>query len=241
VVVFPASGDFGFVCTVPGHQAAGMSTKLEVGDAPLKTALTPRAEAPAPLPADTPRVPQGQLAPPLERHEPALVKVNLGIKEVVGALADGVGFRYWTFGGTVPGPMVRVRQGDTVELTLSNPPETELTHSINVHAAIGPGGGAVQILPGTQNTFRFKAEHAGIWIYHCMTPPVGRHVANGMFGMVVVEPPDGLPPVDREYYVMQSEAYLQGDPAAPGLHDFAFDKLLREEPDYVVYTAALVH
>jgi len=94
--------------------------------------------------------------------------------------------------------MIRVRQGDTVELTLVNPPGTELSHSLNVHAAIGPGGGAVQIPPGQQNTFRFKAEHAGVWVYHCMTPTVGRHVANGMFGLVVVEPPDGLPPVDRE-------------------------------------------
>jgi nitrite reductase (NO-forming) len=249
VVVFPTSGNFGFVCTVPGHEAAGMTGTLQVGDAQAASAqAAPTLPAGAqavtdqsltPLPADTPRVGQGQIAPPITRHEPALVKVDMAIKQVVGELANGVGYRYWTFGGTVPGPMIRVRQGDTVELTLTNPPDMPVAHSINVHAAIGPGGGAFQIAPGQQNTFRFKAEHAGVWVYHCMTPPVGNHVANGMFGLVVVEPPEGLPPVDREFYVMQSEAYLQGDPTAPGLHDLAFDKLQHEQPDYVFYNGSV--
>jgi nitrite reductase (NO-forming) len=251
VVVFPNAGNFSFVCTVAGHESAGMTGTLQVGDTQAAGARTttdktvPPQLAGAgsatldPLPADTPRVAQGQIAPPIARRDPALVKVDLSIKQVVGQLADGVGFRYWTFGGTVPGPMIRVRQGDTVELTLNNPPDMAVAHSINVHAAVGPGGGALQILPGQENTFRFKAEHAGVWVYHCMTPPVGNHVANGMFGLVVVEPPGGLPPVDREFYVMQSEAYLQGDPTAPGLHDFAFDKLLREQPDYVFYNGSV--
>jgi nitrite reductase (NO-forming) len=248
-VTFASSADLTYICTVPGHEQAGMASTLQVGERHAQVAADSSApgakpqsshEAPlAPLPADTPRVPQGQIAPPVHRSDPALVKVNLAIQEVIGQLADSVGFRYWTFGGTVPGPMIRVRQGDTVELTLTNPPGTEMTHSINVHAAIGPGGGAVQIPPGEQNTFRFKADRPGVWVYHCMTPTVGNHVANGMFGMVVVEPPQGLPPVDREFYVMQSEAYLQGDPKAPGLHGFALDKLLREEPDYVVYNGSV--
>ena len=183
-VVFPSAADLSFVCTVPGHEAAGMSSKLQVGEpnaqAPAAinaTAQTTPQTALAPLPPDTPRVPQGPVAPPVHRSDSELVKVNLAIEEVVGQLADGVGFRYWTFGGTVPGPMIRVRQGDTVELTLTNPP-----------------------------------------------------------GM---EPPQGFPPVDREFYVMQSEAYLQGDPAAAGLHDFAFDKLLHEQPDYVMYNGSV--
>src|SRR5258708_4889607 len=135
--------------------------------------------------------------------------------------------------------MVRVRQGDTVELTLTNPTGIPLSHSINVHAAIGPGGGALQVAPGSENTFRFKAEHPGVWVYHCMTPTVGEHVSNGMFGLVVVEPPEGLPRVDREFYVMQSDLYVQGTANSPGLHDFAFDKLLREQPDYVVYNGSV--
>jgi nitrite reductase (NO-forming) len=246
-VTFPSSADVMYVCSVPGHEQAGMRSMLQVGEpnaqmpggaAAAKPQTTPETSL-APLPPGTQRVPQGQVAPPVNRSDPALVKVNLAIQEIVGQLADGVGYRYWTFGGTVPGPMIRVRQGDTVELTLTNPPGTEMTHSINVHAAIGPGGGAVQIPPGQQNTFRFKAEHPGVWVYHCMTPTVGNHVANGMFGMVVVEPPQGLPPVDHEFYVMQSEAYLQGDLRAPGLHGFAFDKLLREQPDYVVYNGSV--
>src|SRR5207237_5685691 len=134
--------------------------------------------------------------------------------------------------------MIRVRQGDSVEVTLVNPPGIEVTHSINIHAAIGPGGGAVQVAPGQQNTFRFEADHPGVWVYHCMTPVVGQHVSNGMFGLVVVEPPEGLPPVDREYYVMQNELYLQGNRSDPGLHDLALDRLLAEQPDYVVYNGS---
>jgi nitrite reductase (NO-forming) len=179
------------------------------------------------------------IAPPLNRRTPMLIKARITINEVVAELAPGVEYRYWTFGGTVPGPMLRVREGDTVELTLVNPPGTELSHSINVHAAIGPGGGAFQVVPGSENTFRFKAEHAGVWVYHCMTPVVGQHVSNGMFGLMVVEPPDGLPPVDKEFYVMQSEMYLAADPTASGLHELAFDKLLAEQPDYVVYNGSV--
>ncbi|HEY1296166.1 MAG TPA: copper-containing nitrite reductase [Chloroflexota bacterium] len=226
------------IACIPSAARDRQAVATPTTQAPAALGATPEA-ALLPLPPDTPRVPQGQIAPPVHRNDPELVKVNLAIQEVVGQLADGVGYRYWTFGGTVPGPMIRVRQGDTVELTLTNPPGVQLPHSINVHAAIGPGGGAVQIPPGEQNTFRFKAEHPGVWVYHCMTPTVGMHVANGMFGLVVVEPPEGLPPVDREFYVMQSEAYLQGDPKAAGMHDFAFDKLLREQPDYVMYNGSV--
>ena len=136
---------------------------------------------------------------------------------------DGVAYTYWTFGGTVPGPMLRVRQGDTVELTLKNAPDSKLSHSIDLHAVTGPGGGAkvTQIAPGESATFTFKALNPGVYVYHCATPLVPQHIANGMYGLIVVEPPEGLPPVDHEFYVMQGDFYLEGDRAEQGLHDFS--------------------
>jgi nitrite reductase (NO-forming) len=137
--------------------------------------------------------------------------------------------------------MVRVRQGDTVELTLRNAEGTSLTHSINLHAVNGPGGGSVdtQVAPGDASTIRFQALHPGVYVYHCMTPMVGQHVANGMYGMIVVEPPEGLPKVDREFYIMQGDFYLKGQRGEHGLRDFSFDKLLDENPDYVVYNGSV--
>jgi len=136
---------------------------------------------------------------------PNLVHVDLEAREVTGLIADGVGYHFWTFNGSVPGPMMRVRQGDTVEIALHNAPDSLNVHSINLHAATGPGGGASlsQVAPAGESTFRFQALHPGVYVYHCMTPMVGNHVANGMYGMVVVEPPNGWSPVDREFYLMQ--------------------------------------
>ena len=247
--VFQSAGEFEFICAIPGHKEAGMDTRVVAATAAppaaaqlgtdIAVAGARASGGAASVPPGTQAVPQAQVAPPVHRDEPALVRVDLEIQQVVGLVSEGVAYRYWTFGGTVPGPMIRVRQGDTVEVTLVNPPGIEVTHSVNVHAAVGPGGGAVQVAPGGHNTFRFEADHPGLWVYHCMTPVVGQHVSNGMFGMVVVEPPEGLPPVDREYYVMQSELYLQGNRDDPGLRDFALDRLLLEQPAYVVYNGSV--
>jgi nitrite reductase (NO-forming) len=160
---------------------------------------------------------------------------------VTALVADGVAYRFWTFNKTVPGPMIRVRQGDTVELTLHNAPGTSVSHSINLHAVNGPGGGSVdtQVLPGDSSTIRFEALHPGTYVYHCMTPMVGQHVANGMYGMIVVEPPEGLPKVDHEFYMMQGDIYMKGDRGQRGLHDFSLDKLFAENPDYVIYNGSV--
>jgi nitrite reductase (NO-forming) len=194
-----------------------------------------------PLPTDTSRLPAPQMAPPVNRSTPALVKLDLETREATALLADGIAYRFWTFNGTVPGPMLRVRQGDTVELHLSNDPSTQMTHSINLHAVSGPGGGAwaTQIEPGSDGSIRFLATRPGVYVYHCMTPPVGQHVANGMYGMIVVEPPEGLPPVDHEWYLMEGDFYLQGDRELPGLRAFSMDKLMAEQPDYVVYNGSV--
>ncbi|MPZ16039.1 MAG: nitrite reductase, copper-containing [Chloroflexi bacterium] len=186
------------------------------------------------------RLAQPQVAAPLAPRAPALVAVTIETLEVVGLLDDDVPYAYWTFGGTVPGPMIRVRQGDTVEVTLTNAVDSRVAHSIDLHAVTGPGGGAqvTQVAPGEHATFQFQALNPGIYVYHCATPLVPQHVANGMYGLIIVEPPEGLPPVDREFYVMQGDFYVQS-PAQGGPRSLALDKLRDERADYVVFNGAV--
>jgi nitrite reductase (NO-forming) len=154
-------------------------------------------------------------------------------------LADGVEYEFWTFNGTVPGPMLRVRTGDTVELTLKN--TGSMAHSIDLHAVTGPGGGAAvtQVPPGQEATFKWKALNPGLYVYHCATPVIPWHVANGMYGLILVEPEQGLPPVDREFYVMEGDMYTQGANGEPGLQSFSMEKMMREAPEYVVFNGAV--
>jgi len=186
-------------------------------------------------------LPQPQVATALPSRGPTLVKYEVETHEVTALMDDGVSYTYWTFGGTVPGPMLRVRQGDTVELTLKNAPDSKLSHSIDLHAVTGPGGGAkvTQIAPGESATFTFKALNPGVYVYHCASPLVPQHIANGMYGLIVVEPPEGLPPVDHEFYVMQGDFYLEGDRAEHGLHDFSLKEMTDEHPNYVVFNGAV--
>jgi nitrite reductase (NO-forming) len=186
-------------------------------------------------------LPRPQVAPPITRAAPELVKVELETREITATLADGVAYTFWTFNGTVPGPMLRVRQGDTVELTLKNAAGNALTHSIDLHAATGPGGGAkvMQVPPGGQASFRFKALNPGVYVYHCATPMVAHHIASGMYGLIVVEPQGGLPTVDHEYYVMEGDFYLQGPRGQQGLRDFDLNRLLDETPDYVLFNGGV--
>jgi nitrite reductase (NO-forming) len=240
-------GEYEIICSIPGHMGAGMKGTLTVGDvAPAAVAQTstiaaPKAAAPKPLPANIAPLPAPQMALPTLRNEPATVKVNLETQEITATLADGVGYKYWTFNGTVPGPMIRVRQGDSVELTLSNNPTSQVTHSIDLHAVTGPGGGAkvTQVPAGESATFRFEALNPGVYVYHCATPMVAHHIASGMYGLIVVEPPEGLPVVDREFYVMQGDFYLEGQRTESGLREFSVDKMLDERPDYVVFNGSV--
>jgi nitrite reductase (NO-forming) len=152
-------------------------------------------------------------------------------------LADGVQYTFWTFGGSVPGPMIRVRRGDLVEVHLMNHPDNKMPHNIDLHAVTGPGGGATSTFtaPGHQSQFSFRALNAGVYVYHCATAPVGMHVANGMYGLIVVEPEAGWPKVDHEYYVMQSEFYTEGDYREPGMQTFSMSRAIDENPAYVVF------
>lgn len=165
------------------------------------------------------------------------VEVFLETKEVIGEMADGVTFNYWTFNSQIPGPFIRVNQNDTVTLTLKNDITSLHHHNIDLHAVTGPGGGAVvtTIEPGETKSFTFKALHPGVYVYHCAHPNVPNHMTHGMYGLIVVEPEGGFSPVDKEFYVMQGEFYSTGKLGTKGLQMFDPQKMLDGIPDYVVF------
>lgn len=182
-----------------------------------------------------------QVPPPITRKHPTKVVVKLEIKELVKTLSSGVKYTYWTFGGDVPGKFIRIREGDQVEFHLHNHPDNKMPHNIDLHAVTGPGGGAASSFtaPGHTSQFSFKALNPGLFIYHCATAPVGMHIANGMYGLILVEPRGGLPKVDREFYVVQSEFYTKGKFGEEGDQPFDMEKAIREEPEYVVFNGAV--
>ena len=179
--------------------------------------------------------------PPIKRSHPTKVIVKLEVKEVVKKLSDGVEYLFWTFGGDVPGSFIRIREGDLVEFHLLNHPSSKMPHNIDLHAVTGPGGGAASSFtaPGHESQFSFKALNPGLYVYHCATAPVGMHVANGMYGLILVEPKEGLPPVSKEYYVMQGEFYTSGKFGEEGLQYFDQNKAVDERPPYVVFNGAV--
>jgi nitrite reductase (NO-forming) len=179
--------------------------------------------------------------PPVDRKGNARVIVDLETTEVTATLADGVTYAFWTFGGSVPGPFVRVRVGDMVQINLKNHHDSRNPHSIDLHAVTGPGGGAAvtQLGPGQTGAFEFKALNPGLYVYHCATPSVPMHIANGMYGLILVEPEKGLPRVDREYYVMQGEFYTKGKTLAQGLQPYDHEKNRNERPEYVVFNGRM--
>jgi len=179
--------------------------------------------------------------PPITRTNATKVTVNLEVREQIAEIAPGVEYTFWTFGGTVPGSFIRVRQGDLVEFNLSNHPDSRMPHNIDLHAVTGPGGGAASSFtaPGHTSKFSFKVLNPGLFVYHCATAPVGMHIANGMYGLILVEPYEGLPEVDREYYIMQGDFYTKGAYGEPGLQPFDMEKALDERPDYVLFNGAV--
>ncbi len=178
---------------------------------------------------------------PIGNRGPTTVQIDLETKEVIGQLADGTTYAYWTFNGKVPGPFFRVRVGDTVEVHLKNDASSTMPHSVDFHAVTGPGGGATvsTTQPGKETMFTFKALVPGLYVYHCAVPMVAMHIANGMYGMILVEPEGGLPPVDKEFYVMQGEIYTQGNYGDKGQQAPDMTKLMNEQPTYFVYNGAV--
>jgi nitrite reductase (NO-forming) len=235
VTVFRAdkSGEFAYFCALPGHRQAGMEGKFVVGMGKPQVAAAAPSVSIARDPADLPG--------PLPDGTPRTVAVELEAVELMGMLAKETTYNYWTFNGKVPGPFLRVRVGDTVELTLKNRETSRMIHSIDLHAVTGPGGGAVmtQTPPGETKAFRFKALNPGLYVYHCATPMVANHITSGMYGLILVEPPGGLPKVDREFYVMQGELYTDRAFGQPGHDEFSVEKLLAERAEYFVFNGAV--
>ncbi len=178
---------------------------------------------------------------PVGSREATKLKVDMEILEKEGEMTDGVTYVYWTFGGSVPGSFIRTRVGDEVEFTLKNHPDNKLPHNIDLHAVTGPGGGATSsfVAPGHQATFSFKTLNPGLYVYHCATAPVGMHIANGMYGLILVEPAGGLPKVDKEFYIMQGDFYTRGENGDQGLQPFDMQKAVDEDADYVVFNGSV--
>ena len=224
------------------QQPAAQGTQTTASSTPSAPDVAPQTAA-ADVPVDqlpvidavmthAPEVP-----PPVNRDHAALVKVKMETIEKTMKMADGVDYTYWTFNGDVPGQMIRVREGDTVEVEFSNNPNSTVPHNVDFHASTGTGGGAAATFtaPGRTSTFRWKALQAGLYIYHCAVAPVGMHIGNGMYGLVLVEPKEGLPKVDKEFYIVQGDFYTKGKYGEPGLQPFDMDKAIREDADYVVF------
>ena len=231
-----------FALAACGEQAAKPAetpTATASAEAPAASdsqaaAETPSSELPVidAIMTHAPEVP-----PPTDRDHPAKVRVKMETVEKTMTMEDGVEYHYWTFNGDVPGQMIRVREGDTVEVEFSNNPSSTVPHNVDFHAATGPGGGAAASFtaPGRTSTFSFKALQPGLYIYHCAVAPVGMHIANGMYGLILVEPKEGLPKVDKEFYIVQGDFYTKGKKGAQGLQPFDMDKAVAEQPEYVVF------
>lgn len=215
--------------TVPSQPAAAPQSAAAAAVTPAKPV---DVAAIAANPTDIP--------PAIHRSTPKHHDVVLETKRLTAEIEPGVTFDYMTFGGQIPGPMVRVRQGDTVRLTLKNPPSGMFAHNVDLHAVYGPGGGAIATTaaPGQSNAVEFKALYPGAFIYHCAVPDLDWHISSGMFGMIVVEPPEGLSRVDHEFYLGQMDLYTDHPTAQAGHHAFDYKAMAREDPTYVLLNGA---
>jgi nitrite reductase (NO-forming) len=180
------------------------------------------------------------LPPPVGSRGPRRVKVELDTVEVTGSLAEGATYQYWTFNEKEPSPFIHVRVGDTVEVHLKNEADSTMMHNVDFYAVTGPGGGAkaTEAAAGDSRSFTFTAINPGLFVYHCAVPMAAQHIANGMYGMILVEPEGGLPKVDHEFYVTQGEIYTEQKLGAKGGLTESYDKLLDERPEYFVFNGA---
>jgi nitrite reductase (NO-forming) len=226
------TGDSVYYCSVPGHREAGMEGRIEV----IPGARAGEAVAAADIVRDPIDLP-----PPLHSRPAKVVRVDLEAVEVVGRLDNKTTYNYWTFNGKVPGPFIRVRVGDTVEVHFKNREDSVMIHSVDFHASMGPGGGSefTQTRPGRESVMTFKAVVPGLFVYHCATPSATHHITNGMYGLILVEPEGGLPQVDREFYVMQGELYTAQPFGTEGAQEMDYEKLISERPEYFLFNGAV--
>lgn len=250
-------GGVDFICTVPGHADAGMTGRIETptsSAAPVDEVAAAEGESHG-GPAGALSVAANPDAPPPVRYDPTaptrgegdgvtltegggvdggdLIEVEMVIEEKLMTVAEGYEQFVWTFNGQLPGPAIRTRVGDTVRVHLVNPPEAEVSHSIDFHASqVAWNDEMRSIAPGEELIYEFTTDYAGVWMYHCGTDPVLHHIANGMFGMVITEPEEGLPPVDHEFALVQHEWYLgeQGETAS-----LAKANVGAPSPDFVMF------
>ena len=204
----------GGAASLAGCTSSTSPSATEVDDAVRQAAQTRATDTVAADPTELPD--------PVDRDEPRTVEVELTIEEVVAQIEDGKTFRFLTYDGQVPGPMVRVRQGDRVRVTVENPPDSQMNHNTDFHAVYGTGGGSIATTaePGGSNDERVRLEYPGAFIYHCAVPNLDQHISAGMFGMILVEPKEGLPEVDHEFYFGQHELYTDRAAGEEGHHGF---------------------
>ena len=174
---------------------------------------------------------------PIARKHPAVVRVRLDSGTQVMELSAGAKYQFWTFNGHVPGPFIRTRVGDTLEVHVTNSDASGMPHNVDLHAVTGPGGGAkvTTVVQGEERIAWFKLLHPGLYIYHCAAPPVMDHIANGMYGLILVEPKGGLPKADREFYVLQSEFYTKDPVEGSETLEFSHEHGVSEHPRFVVF------
>ena len=253
-------GTFAYYCNIPGHRQAGMEGKFIVGSGVSTNASNTTDTAALQMFPATP-VLQKQFPPPWDQPmrtpwtSPATLPISLPRLGIADPKTCASTWKQSNFRANwltarpipigrstakVPGPLIRVRVGDTVELHLKNSPDSLMTHSIDLHAVTGPGGGSVatQTQPGGESVVTFKTLKPGLFVYHCATPMVAQHISNGMYGMILVEPAGGLPPVDHEFYVMQGELYTSQPFGTSGALTGDTTKLLDEKPEYFVFNGA---
>ncbi len=181
-----------------------------------------------------------EVPPPITRTEPAVVEVHLDASSIMGNIDNWRMYRFWTFNGHVPGPFIRTRVGDTLEIHFTNHDTNGMPHNLDFHAVTGPGGGAqvTTIAPGQQAVASFKLLDPGLYMYHCAVPPMVDHIGNGMYGLILVEPENGLPKVDREFYVMQSEVYTQPPVEGTNVLQYSHDAAVHEQPQFVLFNGS---
>lgn len=255
LVKLTQSGKFTYYCSIPGHRQIGMEGVLEVsGPADANAKAKPAAPAAtvmgaatanpiAPAAANAVSIAQDPNAvpKPLGARAPTLVKYAIETVELEGRLDDGATFTYWTFARKVPGPMLRVKKGDMVEIKLTNNPNSKAVHSIDLHAVTGGMGGGehTQVAPGETKTITFQALNPGLYVYHCATPSVAHHISAGMYGLILVEPEKGLPKVDKEFYVMQGDLYTSHAFGTKGHHEYSPEKAADELPSYYTFNGSV--